>query len=313
MLKRIVEISGGPARLSVANRQLVVERPEAERVTVPIEDLGVLLVDHPAVSYTHGVFTSLLDAGAAVVLCGGDHHPAGMFLPLSGHREQSERFRHQVDAPLPLKKRLWREIVAAKIAQQGIVLDHFAGKDEGLSELARRVRSGDPENAEAQAAQRYWPALFGREFRRDRSGPPPNNLLNYGYMALRAATARALVAAGLLPTLGIHHHNRYNPFCLADDLMEPFRPYVDIRARKFTDAGSVPENLDRPAKAALLGIFNDLVEIGGKRTPLMLALHHAAASLADSFASGEPAAALPSGLPVPPGAEGDTDNDRGEG
>lgn len=313
MLKRIVEISGGPTRLSVANRQLVLEKPESERATVPIEDLGVLLVDHPAVSYTHGVFTGLLDAGAAVVLCGGDHHPVGMFLPLSGHREQSERFRHQVDAPLPLKKRMWREIVAAKIAQQGAILEFFSGKDEGLSEFSGRVRSGDPENAEAQAAQRYWPALLGRDFRRDRAGPPPNNLLNYGYMALRAATARALVSAGLLPTLGIHHHNRYNPFCLADDLMEPFRPYIDFRARKFADTTPVPESLDRPAKAAMLGAFNDLIEIEGKRTPLMLALHRAAATLADAFLSGEPVLALPSGLPVPPGAEGDADDDGGKG
>jgi len=178
MIKRIIEISSGPARLSVKHRQLVIDRPEQPAATIPIEDIGVLLVDHPAVTYSHQAFTSLLDAGAAVVLCGGDHHPAGLLLPLDGNTVQSERYRAQVQAGAPLKKRLWQVVVSAKIRQQGLVLDRVCGRDEGLSAIAGRVRSGDAGNLEAQAAQRYWRALFGKGFRRDRSGPPPNNLLN---------------------------------------------------------------------------------------------------------------------------------------
>lgn len=297
MIKRILEISSGPARLSVTHQQLVIERPEEEKITVPCEDVGVLLVDHPAVSYTHAVFTTLTTFGAAVVLCGRDHHPAGLLLPLDANSVQSERFQAQLEASLPLKKRLWQAIVQAKIRQQAVVLEAATGTDAGLRELARRVRSGDPENVEAQASQRYWPRLLGREFRRQRMGAPPNNLLNYGYMALRAATARALAGAGLLPTLGLHHHNRYNAFCLADDVMECYRPYVDLRVRQMVQGVAEPPlEIERETKRMLLSIFNETIEVGGRRSPLFLALHATASSLNDSFASGEPRLAAPEGL-----------------
>jgi len=298
MIKRVVEISSGPARLSIQHRQLVIERPEQPPATIPCEDLGVLLVDHPAVTYTHGVFTALAEAGAAIVLCGPKHLPSSLLLPLNANTLQTERQRAQLEVALPLKKRLWQAIVASKLRQQAAVLRALTNEDAGLEALARRVRSGDPENLEAQAAQRYWPRLFGHAFRRHPDGDPPNNLLNYGYMAFRAAMARALCAAGLLPTVGIHHHNRYNPFCLADDLIEPYRPFVDWRVRNFLTHHDAPGSLDREAKQVLLSLFNETIQVGQHHSLLFLALHATAASLNDSFASGEPQLALPAGLPV---------------
>ena len=169
------------------------------------------------------------------------------------------------------------------------------------------MRSGDPDNLEAQAAQRYWPAFFSRDFRRRRDGPPPNHLLNYGYAVLRAAMARALVGGGLLATVGIHHHRRDNPFCLADDLMEPFRPFVDLRVARLAPAGGWPEDLDREAKAAVLGAFTEWVPMSGLYRPLSLALHHSFSGLVNSFAARWDALVLPSGLPR---EEGDVPDDQ---
>lgn len=303
MIKRVLEISSGPARLSIAHRQLVIEREGQEKTTVPCEDIGVVLVDHPAVAYTHGVFTALAEAGAAVVLCGPKHLPSSLLLPLNANTIQTERQRAQLQASLPLKKRLWQTLVSAKLRQQAAVLEVFTGEDAGIAQLARRVRSGAPENIEAQGSQRYWPRLFGRAFRRDRDGDPPNNLLNYGYMVFRAAMARALCGAGLLPTVGLHHHNRYNPFCLADDLLEPYRPFVDWRVRTFVGQNEATEFLDREAKQALLSLFNETVEVAGRRSPLLLAMHATAASLNEAFAQNSSELALPQGLPFAAPAE----------
>jgi CRISPR-associated protein Cas1 len=300
MIKRIIEVSSGPARLSVRYRQLVIEREDQPEASVPCEDIGVLLIDNPAVSYTHGVLTQLLEAGAALVVCGRDHHPAGLLLPVDANTLQSERHRAQIGASKPLQKRLWQAVVGAKIRLQGSVLRSTGGADAGLAVIASRVRSGDPDNREAHAAQRYWPALLGPKFRRHRGGPPPNNYLNYGYMVLRAATARALAGAGLITTLGIHHRHRNNPFCLADDLMEPYRPYVDLKVRGLVQRAEAGEDIDRPVKRALLSVFNEVVPIAGQRTPLLLALHRSAASLAEAFVTGVPKLALPEGLPVVP-------------
>jgi len=300
MIKRILEISSGPARLSVAYRQLLIEREGQEKTTVPCEDIGVLLVDHPAVSYTHAVFTTLAEAGAAVVLCAASHNPSGLVLPLEGNTVQTERFGVQLAASLPLKKRLWQALITAKIRMQAAVLKSATGEDGGLYAVATRVRSGDPDNCEAQAAQRYWPRLLGPEFRRRRDGPPPNLLLNYGYTVFRAAAARAACAAGLLPIVGIHHHNRSNALCLADDLVEPYRPYVDWRIRRLVDHRAQVGELDRETKAALLSLFNEIIPIGGQRSPLLLAFHSTAASLGNSFRQGEAVLALPEGLPITP-------------
>ncbi|MBU6165222.1 MAG: type II CRISPR-associated endonuclease Cas1 [Alphaproteobacteria bacterium] len=302
MLRKTVEIATPGTRLSVALGQLVIERPEQPRASVPIEDLGVLVVDDGRASYTQAVFIECLAAGATIIVTGRDHLPAGMMLPLAGHHTLTERHRAQADAGEPLKKRLWQALVAAKLRQQGRLLAQVHGHDGGLTALAGRVRSGDPDNLEAQGAQRYWPRLFGRDFRRDRAASDANALLNYGYAIVRAAVARALVAAGLIPSLGVWHHNRGNAFCLADDMLEPWRPFVDARVRALVVADApVPTLDDRPTRAALLAIFNDTMRIGGKRWPLLLGIEQSAASLARAMlANDRTALLLPESLALQP-------------
>lgn len=253
-------------------------------------------------TYTQSVFLDLLAVGATVIVSGRDHLPAGMMLPIDAHHVQTERHLSQVAASLPLKKRLWQALVAAKISQQGAVLHRFTGRDGGLLPLSRRVRSGDPENLEAQAAQRYWPALFGKEFRRERAGEGTNALLNYGYAVMRAAVARAVVASGLIPSLGVFHSNRSNPFCLADDLLEPYRPYVDWRVRLLSDeADGEPVTLEnRAVRAALLSLLNETVLVGGRRNPMLVAIQVSAVSLARALTEGKADLALPQGLPLDP-------------
>ena len=302
MIRKTVEFSTPGTRLSVANRQLVVERPDMPKATLPIEDLGVVIVDDIRATYTQSVFLSLLEAGATVLVTGRDHLPAGMMLPLDAHHVQTERHRAQVETSTPVRKRAWQAIVRAKIVQQAAVLSHFSGSHGGLAPMARRVRSGDPDNLEAQAAQRYWPRLFDKTFRRDREAEGVNALLNYGYAVVRAAVARSVVAAGLIPSLGIHHRHRGNPFCLADDLLEPYRPYVDWRVRQMAGKGgeSAPDIAERETRASLLSLLNETVYVGGRREPLLLALHTSAASLCRTLTGGDRTLALPEGLPVEP-------------
>ncbi len=301
MIRKTVEFGTPGTRLSVAHRQLVVERPDQPKATLPIEDLGVVIVDDARATYTQSVFFELLAAGATVMVTGRDHLPLGMMLPLDAHHVQTERHRAQVEASEPVKKRLWQTLVRTKVVQQGAVLAHFTGNHAGLIPMARRVKSGDSENLEAQAAQRYWPRLFGKDFRRDRSAEGINALLNYGYAVVRAATARAVVASGLIPSLGVYHRHRGNPFCLADDLFEPFRPYVDWRVRLLIDErGEVPSLDEQDPRAALLSLFNETIVVGRRRMPLLLALHASAASLCRALTGGDRTLALPSGLPTGP-------------
>lgn len=302
MIRKTVEFATPGTRLSVAHRQLVIERPDTPKATLPIEDLGVVIVDDVRATYTQAVFLELLAAGATVMVTGRDHLPAGMMLPLDAHHVQTERHRAQVEASEPTKKRIWQALISAKIAQQGVVLAKFTGQHGGLPALSKRVRSGDPDNLEAQAAQRYWPQLFGKDFRRDRDADGINALLNYGYAVMRAAIARAVVASGLIPSLGIFHRNRANPFCLADDLLEPYRPYVDWRVRLLAnDAGSErPDLNDRAVRAALLSLFNETVLVGRRRNPMLLAIEASAASLSRALTGGERTLALPLGLPLDP-------------
>lgn len=302
MLRKTIEIATPGTRLSVAHRQLVIERPELPKATVPIEDLGVLVVDDGRASYTQAVFIECLAAGATVIVSGRDHLPAGMMLPMDGHHALTERHWAQVEAGAPLRKRLWQALISAKLRQQGRLLVEVTGDDAGLPALAGRVRSGDPDNLEAQGAQRYWPKLFGRTFRRDRSADDANALLNYGYAIVRAACARALVASGLIPSLGVWHCNRSNPFCLADDLLEPWRPIVDWKVHGLMAGGEGPRTLDdRPTRAALLAIFNETVAVGGKRWPLLLGVDQSAASLARALTQNDrEALILPESLPLPP-------------
>ncbi len=277
MIKRCVEISEGPAHLSLRDNQLVLTREDEELRRVPIEDLGVLVVDHPASRYTHGALTAMMANNVAVVLCAANHNPVGMLLPLEGHSLQAEALAAQAAAGDAVKKRLWKEIVRAKVIGQAVLLERRGQEAGAFRQLAARVKSGDPENIEARAAQRYWRLLLGGDFRRGRAGPPPNNLLNYGYMVLRAATARAVCGAGLSPSLGLHHRNKYNAFVLADDLMEPMRPCVDRVVAELWDKG---EGLISPeTRAALLGVLAQPVDWKGVHSPLFVALQRYAASV----------------------------------
>lgn len=285
MIKRTLEISREPTYLSVRLGQLQLKQRDQLVDTIPCEDLGVVVVDQPQTTYSHAALTTLLKHDAVVVLCGSDHLPSGMLLPIAEHTLVVPRLRAQVNATVPTRKRLWREIVRAKILAQAANLDQEGVACRRLREYARQVRSGDPDNREAQAARRYWSAwlLDGppREcteaFRRDPDAPGINALLNYGYAVMRAAVARAIVAAGLHPAFGLHHSNRSNAFCLADDLVEPLRPLVDARVRDLAFSGEL--ELTQPVKAQLLELLTQETKTGDFSGPLFVALHRYVSSL----------------------------------
>lgn len=291
MIKKTVCFSH-PAYLSLRNGQMIVkldphdDLPE-QQASLPIEDIGLVVLDHRQITITSGVMEALLENNAAVVTCDDSHIPRGLLLPLEGHTVQQERFEAQTEASTVLKKQLWQQTVVQKIRNQAAVLQQTAGKSQGnMLQWARDVRSGDSTNLEGRAAAYYWSQLFKPEiehFVRDRSGEWPNAMLNYGYAILRAIVARGLVGSGLLPTMGIHHHNRYNAYCLADDVMEPYRPYVDRLVvdlmTKYRHVGEINKDLKRE----LLGIPTLEVVINGQRSPLMVAVSTTTASLAKCY------------------------------
>lgn len=301
MIKRTLCFSN-PAYLSLKNEQLVIKLPQVEKNndlpdsfkadtvrTIPIEDTGVVVLDHKQITITQGLMEALLENNCAVITCDKSHLPVGLMLPLCGNTTQNERFRCQLDASLPLKKQLWQQTVQAKIGNQAVVLEKCRGTEVGnMQKWQKEVRSGDPDNLEGRAAAYYWKNMFPEveDFTRERDGISPNNLLNYGYAILRAVVARALVASGMLPTLGIHHHNRYNAYCLADDIMEPYRPYIDELVVNYTDENGCPEEITSDIKKVMLSIPVLDVRINGQRSPLMLAAGQSAASLYRCF-SGE--------------------------
>lgn len=254
--------------------------------TVPIEDIGMLVLEHQQISITHYLLDKLVANNVAVITCNDTHHPTGLLMPLESNTLQSERFRAQIDATEPLKKQLWQQTVKAKISNQAAVLQKWNIKNKLLINLADDVKSGDTGNHEAVAAAFYWQNLMpiAWQFFRKREGPPPNNLLNYGYAIVRACMARAIVGAGLLPTLGIFHRNRYNAYCLADDIMEPYRPFVDVIVRGIIDETSNVENLTPEFKNRLLKIPTVDVLMNGEKSPLMVAMGRTAASLAKCYA-----------------------------
>ena len=282
--------------------QLVIKLPEVEKaenlsadfkksaeVTRPIEDIGVVVLDNKQITITQGALEAMLENNCAVITCDSNHMPVGLLLPLVGNTTQNERFREQLDASLPLRKQLWQQTMQQKIRNQAAVLNLCSNAEtKCMQAWANDVRSGDPDNYEARAAVYYWKNLFGHipGFIREREGVAPNNLLNYGYAILRAVVARSLVASGLLPTLGIHHHNRYNAYCLADDIMEPYRPYVDRLVYEITEQYGVDVELSKDIKAELLSIPTLDIVIGGKRSPLMVGVAQTTASLYKCF-SGE--------------------------
>ena len=299
MIKRTLYF-GNPAYLSLRNQQLVIKMPEVEKSTticeviktesvrtIPVEDIGVVVLDNKQITLTQGLMEALLVNNTAIFCCDARSMPAGLLLPLSGNTIQQERFTDQINSSLPLRKQLWQQTIKAKIENQAAVLrKHTSAESKCMNVWASDVKSGDSDNLEGRAAAYYWKNLFVPyidKFVRGREAVPPNNLLNYGYAILRALIARALVSSGLLPTLGIHHHNRYNAYCLADDIMEPYRPYVDELVLSIVKSGQDYEELTKDLKAQLLSIPTIDVQISGKRSPLMIAASTTTASLAKCF------------------------------
>ena len=253
--------------------------------TIPVEDIGIVILDNKQITVTQGLLEELIDNNCAVITCGSNHLPVGLMLPLYGNTIQNERFRRQLDASLPLKKQLWQQTIQCKIANQASVLKYVTGEEHNnMKIMSSKVKSGDADNLEARAAAYYWKTIFPDKagFTRGRDEAEPNNLLNYGYAILRAIVARALVASGLLPTLGIHHHNRYNAYCLADDIMEPYRPYVDRIVYDITREYGYTD-LTKEIKVRMLSIPVVEVSIGGRRSPLMVAVSQTTSSLAKCF------------------------------
>ncbi|TKK71649.1 type II CRISPR-associated endonuclease Cas1 [Ilyomonas limi] len=285
MVKRTLYF-GNPAYLKTKTEQLVIESAERdEPVTVPIEDIGLLIVDHAQVTITSGLMAKLLEKNVALVTCDATHHPTGLMLNLDGHTLQSKQFAAQLEAPLPVKKQLWQQTVTAKIYNQAMLLKQQGRENKLLLNYAKDVKSGDSENHEAKAAGYYWKNLFPPiiEFKRDRFGMPPNNMLNYGYAVLRAVVARSLVGSGLLPTLGIFHRNQYNAYCLADDIMEPYRPFVDKLICTMVNPLEPEFDLTPAHKKQLLTVPAMDVCVDGEKSPLMVAIQRTTASLAKCF------------------------------
>ncbi|MEN9920103.1 MAG: type CRISPR-associated endonuclease Cas1 [Bacteroidota bacterium] len=290
---------GNPTYLSMRNNQLVVKLPEVEKTdTLPqhfkdrseavfaIEDLGIVVLDHKQITITHGLLEKLLDNNTALITCNSSRMPVGLMLPLCGNKTQTERFLAQINATDPLRKNLWLQTIKAKISNQAEALKrHRQCNVRNMLYWAKEVKSGDPDNYEARAAAYYWREAFPSidYFTRGRDENAPNNLLNYGYAILRAVVARSLVASGLLPTLGIHHHNRYNAYCLADDIMEPYRPFVDDLVFAIVDSGEDYSELNKSLKSQLLQIPTMDVMIGKRKSPLMIAVGQTTASLNQCF------------------------------
>ncbi|RKE57184.1 type II CRISPR-associated endonuclease Cas1 [Sphingobacterium detergens] len=288
MIKRTL-IFSNPAYISHKDRQLTITFPNRERegVTIPIEDIGVMVLENHQITISHGCIAALLENNVAIISCDQSHMPTGLILPLDGGSTQTERFRYQIEASMPLKKQLWMQTIQQKIYNQARVLEEIGVDVDNMKRWSRSVRSGDPDNFEGRAAVYYWANIFYgfTEFNRGRSGQPPNNLLNYGYAILRAIVARALVSSGLLPTLGIFHRNKYNAYCLADDIMEPYRPYVDQVVYNIVIDRGVEEieELTTDIKKELLQIPVLDVKFEDNTSPLLVGVSRTTASLARCF------------------------------
>lgn len=284
MENRILDISDTSAGLNVRHRQLVISHNEAV-TTLPLNEVASLILAHPGIHLTQSVLAGLVTEHASVVICDEKRLPVGMILPLRGNSVQTERFSAQASASLPLKKQLWKQIIRAKVKSQAGLVQEFTGQDGGLKKLATRVLSGDTTNIEAQASRKYWPLLFGPGFRRVPGGQDPiNSRLNYGYAVLRSLTLRAICSSGLHPTLGLHHHNRYNAFCLADDLMEPFRATVDDAVLKLSSDLPKTSPLNSESKGYLINrIIDASYDIEGDSRTIFDALSRLSSSLVHVF------------------------------
>ncbi|QDT65271.1 type II CRISPR-associated endonuclease Cas1 [Calycomorphotria hydatis] len=296
MQNRILDIAEQPARLALRGGLLELKSGERAPFRVRPEEVGVVLLAHPQISITQPVLSALTAAGGVLLTCDERRMPAGMMLPVDGHFTQTERFAKQAATKLPLRKRLWQQIVRAKIRGQAEVLEEIFGEDAGIRALIPQVGSGDPRNVEARAARKYWPLLFNDDgFRRDRDRNDQNRLLNYGYAVLRAITARAICAVGLHPSVGLHHKNRYNAFCLADDLMEPFRPVVDLVVARHVEGGGDTE-LNSQSRQLLIGSLLGRCIVEGKQLTLFDSLAELSSSLVRVIDAGSGSLTLPERL-----------------
>ncbi len=291
VLDQIIDISTDGRHLSRQRGFLRVEEDGQEVGRVPLDQIAAVIVHAHGVTYTSSLLVELAERGVPVVLCGANHQPRALLWPIEGHYAQGARMRAQLQASAPLIKQAWKQIVVAKVQMQAATLAAFGQPRATLDRLTRDIKSGDPGNIEAQAARHYWPRLMGTAFRRDNAKGDENALLNYGYTVLRAATSRAIVAAGLHPTIGLHHHNRSNAFALADDLMEPFRPLVDCAVRNISRTHGPDVTTD--AKRALARLIALDMPLGSATSPVSVALNKLATSLATSFEQKRLKLALP--------------------
>jgi CRISP-associated protein Cas1 len=284
MVKRTLHFSN-PAHLSFSNAQLVIDIKGEQKITktIPIEDIGVVIIEHPQITLSISVLDALIKANVAVVSCDDHYMPSGMFLPLDGHNTQTERIRNQLNASEPLKKQLWQQTIKCKIENQAAVLEKLGIDGNRLKLLASKVLSGDSSNLEAQAAAYYWQQLYGSDFVRSRKMESPNAQLNYGYAILRSLVARALSASGMYPSVGIHHRNKYNAFCLADDIMEPYRPFVDWQIINMFDGTELETGLTKDQKIKLLSLPQLDISIQQLTRPLFHAVSITTASLYKCF------------------------------
>lgn len=285
MIKRTILIEN-KASLSIKNLQLVI-KTELRESTIPVEDIGFLVLDHSEIYLSIPAMNLLVENNVALIICSNNHLPNGMFLNLNSHHIQQEIFRNQIEASVPLKKQLWQQTIVEKINNQGYLLQKITQQKNSFDFLASKVLSGDTTNMEGVAAGQYWKTFFETsenvsQFKRERFGNYPNNFLNYGYAILRAATARALSGSGLLNTLGIHHKSKYNAFALADDIMEPFRPLVDEVVFEIMQKYDEQE-LNSVLKSELLQILTRTVYFKDEKSPLMVALQKTASSLQQCF------------------------------
>ncbi len=297
---RIVEVADDRRHLFLSRGFLVVQDTEGERKElgqVPLDDVAAVIANAHGLSYTNNLLVALAERCAPFVLCAANHNAVGMILPIEGNYQQAKRFDAQIAATQPLMKRLWAEIVKSKLQQQAAALEATGAPFIPLSALVRKVRAGDPDNFEAQGARRYWGLLFGGDFRRDQQAGGLNSMLNYGYTVLRAATARAVVAAGLHPTIGLHHSNEGNAMRLVDDLMEPFRPMIDLKVWQLHKQGEGQITPD--SKRALVRTLYDDMQTSAGATPVMVCTQKLATSLAQVFMGEKNKLDLPlPGLPL---------------
>ena len=289
---------GNPAHLSTKNEQLIIKRDNHSDTSIPIEDIGFVILDHYDILITKTILQKLTENNSAVIITNEKHMPSGWLMPLEGNSTQSKVFQAQCKASDSLKNRLWKQIIQAKIQNQSKLLKTLDIAYSTMDNHVKKVKNGDPENREAQAAKYYWKHLFSPfNFKRERFGGPPNNLLNYGYAILRAMVGRALVGSGLLPSIGLHHRSQYNPFPLADDFIEPFRPFVDEVVLNLALSNENSLDLTKETKQKLLEIPTLDVHLNNEFRPIMNALSSSTASLARCFLLEEKEIIFPSICP----------------